>query len=132
MRTSERRPDPTTEDRKPARYFGHVVTVTCEEHYQPQIESSMPKGQEQQQKEWEFLAELAMAGTNPHSKHDGSCVEVRYDQRTIGYLTLKASERFVGVINTLAEKGDFATIKATASLGTKGGHEIWRVKLHLD
>lgn len=125
----ERRLSPTDEDLVAER-FGSWVTVTCEEHYQPSVEASMPAGWNPG-RTWPLLVDLVVVASNPHTTKGTSCIEVRYGHETIGYMTPKMSDRHVGVIVACTRDGLRATAMANASRGTKGGVDVWRVKVHL-
>ena len=106
------------------------MTVTCEEHYQDVIEASMPPSWDPD-RTWPFLADLAMAESNPHTSHGTPCVEVRYGNQTIGYMTPKMTDRYADAVTGGAHDGVRVTANAGSVRGTKGGVIVWRVKLYI-
>jgi hypothetical protein len=123
----ERRLSPTTDDFD-AGLYGSALTVTCEEHYQAEIQSAMPAGVDADGP-WPLLVEFAIAVANPHAAERLPCIQVRIaGGRTIGYLTPRMSERYGPQIRRCIDSGQRPTASATVARGTKGGATVWRVK----
>jgi hypothetical protein len=106
------------------------VTVTCEEHYQPTIEASMPLDRDAD-RGWPLLCDLALVPRNPHTKSAGSCIEVRIGDAPVGYLTPKMTERYRAHVQECADRGERAAAAATVRRGAKSGATIWRVTVHI-
>jgi len=123
----ERRLGPSDSDIAAGRY-GSQVTVTCEEHYQPTIVAAIPTGWEAG-RTWPLLVDLGIVERNPHSVHSTPCVEVRIRGERVGFLTPAMTERHAGAIRTAVADGSQVTASAQASRGTKGGADLWRIKV---
>jgi hypothetical protein len=126
---NEHRLSPSRDDIASGR-LGTSVTVTCEEHYQDAIAATMPDRWDPE-RTWPLLMSLALTTQNPHQQQTGACIEVRANERTIGYLTRAMSERYSPILEECARAGTNATAYGRASRGAKGGTLIWRVKLQL-
>ena len=106
-----------------------VVTVTCEEHYQPAIETTRPPGRLADW--WPCVATLEMVPTNPHTKTARECVEVRLGGQPAGHLTAAMTERHSPAIRAALAAGRTATARAQVHTATKGDTSILRVKLDM-
>lgn len=128
-RAGELRLGPTKADVKAGREIS-LVTVTCEEHYQPAIVAAMPAGSGSDP--WPVLVEVVMADCNPHSKDTKPCAEVRIGGGRVGFLTPVMSERHRHAFEAARAAGSRVTAAARASRGVKAGAELWRLKIDLE
>jgi hypothetical protein len=124
----EARVSPSQADIEAGRY-GSEVTVTCEEHYQDAIGSTMPAGWDPD-RTWPLVVELGVVESNPHTTHGTRCVEVRLaDGRTVGYFTPKMSERHLAMVEKLRADGKRVTALATSRRETKRDGAAWNLKV---
>lgn len=124
----EARISPSRADLDAGRY-GSEVTVTCEEHYQDAIASTMPAGWDPD-RTWPLVVELTIVDANPHTAHGMPCVAVQLpDGRTVGYFTPKMSERHMPLIKRLQAEGKRVTALATARRETKRSGSAWNLKV---
>ncbi len=124
----EARISPSQADLDAGRY-GSEVTVTCEEHYQDAIGSTMPPGWDPE-RTWPLVVEVGIAGCNPHTSHGTPCLEVRLlDGRTVGYFTPRMSERHLPLVKQLQADGKTVTALATAKLETKRTGSAWNLRV---
>jgi hypothetical protein len=107
-----------------------TVTVTREEHYQPAILASKPSP-DWNRDWWPALARLELVDADPHAKNPAPCVAVKLGDQVVGYLTPAMTERHTPVIDGVVRAGRTPTASAQVGRGTKGGQQIWRVKLLL-
>lgn len=110
--------------------YASVVTVTCEEHYQPMIAATMPQGWNPK-RSWPVLVDLVVVGSNPHKKQDGQCIEVRVGQAAVGFFTQKMTERHHVAVSDAIRSGKRATANGSVSSGVKGGVELLRIKVEM-
>jgi hypothetical protein len=129
VQSGERRLSPTRADLD-AEHYGSTVTVTCEEHCQDTIATSMPEGWDPD-RTWPLLVDLAVAEANPYTKHGTPCIEVRYRANPVGYFTPKMTERHLAAVQACADNGERATALGQVARGTKGGATIWRIKVQM-
>lgn len=103
------------------------VTVTYEEHYQDVILAARPVGW--RDRSWPLLVDLVPDVVNPHSARSEPCVCVRIGDAPVGYFTPAMSQRHQAAITAATRRGKRVTASATASLGTKAGETIWRLRV---
>lgn len=105
-------PDVFDPERHGALPEGTRVSVTQEQHYQDAL-SALLGGR----KEVDVVAELVITDHDPHRKKSGPTVQVCVDQRTVGYLTPKMSQRYIPLLRTAQSRGLPLTARTLVSRG---------------
>jgi hypothetical protein len=125
---NEHRLAPTPQQLEDDRWLSDV-TVTCEEHYQSVICSSVPDGWDN--RSFPLVVELAYAASNPHTRQPTSVIEIRINGSTAGFFTPKMTARYETLVRTALEQGKRPTAIANARVATKSGTQMWRLKVLL-
>jgi hypothetical protein len=111
---------------------GGAVSVSSEEHYQEALIDAS-KGRDVTATSYPVLADLVVAEINPWMKSPtGPVLEVRVDNRTVGFLTAAMTTRYLPLVAPALAAGTRVTAEASLFTGVKKGEEIIEIRLHGD